>query len=140
MNKYIFSEIYIGLSESFQHTITENDMELFELISGDYNPMHLDEAFAQKRGYTGRIVYGMLVSSFYSTLVGMYLPGENCLLNACNISYKKPVYVGDELTVIGTVIDKREGTRRIKISAEIHNQDNIVVNTAEIMVSFTYEK
>lgn len=140
MKRYSFSEIRIGLSESFQRTITEKDMELFGELSGDYNPMHVDEVFATSRGYDGRVVYGMLASSFYSTLVGMYLPGENCLLNACNITYQKPVYIGDELTVSGTVIDKREGTRRIKISAEMHNQNNEVVNTAEIMVSFTYEK
>lgn len=139
MKRYRFSEMHIGLSESFRRIVTEKDMELFGELSGDYNPMHVDEIFAKNRGYDGKIVYGMLASSFYSALIGMYLPGENCLLNACNITYRKPIYIGDELTVSGTVIDKREGTRRIKISAEMRNQDNIVVNTAEIMVSFTYE-
>lgn len=139
MKRYSFSEMYIGLSESFRRIVTEKDMELFGELSGDYNPMHVDEMFAKRRGYNGRVVYGMLASAFYSALVGMYLPGENCLLNTCNITYQKPVYIGDELTVSGIVIDKREGTRRIRISAEMRNQDNIVVNTAEIMVSFTYE-
>lgn len=88
-------------------------------------------------GYKDRLVYGMLASSFYSTLVGMYLPGEKCLLNKCDVDYRKPVYIGDELMITGVVIDKRAATRRIRIKAKAINQEGVTVNTAEIIVSFT---
>lgn len=137
MNHYSFDEIEIGTNAAFETEITDNQMAMFAQISGDLNPMHIDSKYAKERGYADKVVYGMLASSFYSTLVGMYLPGEKCLLNKCDIDYRKPVYVGDKLTVFGEVIDKRNATRRIKIKGKMVNQERVTVNTAEITVSFT---
>lgn len=137
MNCYSFDEIKIGEIEKFMVEITQEKMDMFAKLSGDLNPMHISEDYAKERGYKGIIVYGMLASSFYSTLVGMYLPGEKCLLNKCDVDYKKPVYVGDRLTVMGEVIDKRVATHRIKIKGKMVNQEGTTVNTAEITVSFT---
>ena len=103
MNHYEFEDIDIGMAEKFEEVITEEKMDLFRQLSGDDNPMHVDTGYAQKHGYHDRIVYGMLASSFYSTLVGMYLPGEKCLLNKCDIDYKRPVYENDCLMIIGEV-------------------------------------
>lgn len=137
MNHFDFNTIEIGMNETFQVEISQAKMDMFTEISGDLNPMHVDSDYAKKNGYTDTIVYGMLASSYYSTLVGMYLPGEKCLLNKCDIDFRKPVYVGDILTVYGEVIDKRYATRRIKIKASMRNQEDITVNTAVITVSFT---
>lgn len=137
MNRYTFEEIKIGICVSFNANVTEEDMQLFAKLSGDLNPMHTDADYAKSRGYKDKIVYGMLASSLYSTLVGMYLPGEKCLLNKCDVEYKKTVYVGDKLTITGEVVDKRNGTRRIKVKGRTVNQDGVIVNTAEITVSFT---
>lgn len=137
MKHYNFEDIEIGTTESFKSAITEEQMELFATLSGDLNPMHVDANYAKMGGYKDRLVYGMLASSFYSTLVGMYLPGEKCLLNKCDVDYRKPVYIGDELVITGEVIDKRAATRRIKIKAKAINQEGVTVNTAEITVSFT---
>lgn len=137
MNHYSFNEIEIGTSTTFETEITENQMAMFAQISGDLNPMHIDSKYAKEHGFADKIVYGMLASSFYSTLVGMYLPGEKCLLNRCDVDYRKPVYVGDKLTVFGEVIDKRNATHRIKIKGKMVNQEGVTVNTAEITVSFT---
>lgn len=137
MNHYAFEDIALGLTESFTTTVTEEHMVIFGNLSGDYNPMHVDREYAKERGYKNRIVYGMLASSFYSALVGMYLPGERCLLNKCDVDYIKPVYIGDSLTVLGEVVDIRTATRRIRIKAKTINQEGIIVNTAEITVSFT---
>ena len=137
MKHYSFEDIEIGMTESFKSSITEEKMELFATLSGDLNPMHVDANYAKNGGYKDRLVYGMLASSFYSTLVGMYLPGEKCLLNKCDVDYRKPVYIGDELVITGEVIDKRVATRRIKIKAKAINQEGVTVNTAEITVSFT---
>ena len=137
MKHYNFEDIEIGTTESFKSSITEEKMELFATLSGDLNPMHVDANYAKMGGYKDRLVYGMLASSFYSTLVGMYLPGEKCLLNKCDVDYRKPVYIGDELVITGEVIDKRAATRRIKIKAKAINQEGVTVNTAEITVSFT---
>lgn len=137
MNHYSYEDIYVGMIETFQVLIDERKMQLFADLSGDLNPMHVDESYAISKGYEGKLVYGMCASSLYSTLVGMYLPGEKCLLNKCDVDYRKPVYIGDELTVFGEVIDKRDATRRIKIKGKMTNRDGITVNTAEIQISFT---
>lgn len=137
MNHYIFDNFTLHTEASFEVTIDEKYQTLFEELSGDHNPLHLDDSFARARGFNGKVIYGMLVSSFYSTLVGMYLPGENCLINDTKISYHKPVYPGDHLTIHGEVTDLREGTQRAKISSTITNQNNELVSSAVITISFT---
>ncbi len=134
---YTFDEITIGTKEEFDVEITADNMILFGQMSGDFNPMHVDSDYAIRGGYQDKLVYGMLASSYYSTLVGMYLPGEKCLLNRVDVTYRNPVYIGNRLCVRGEVVDKREGTRRIKIKGEMINQDGIKVNSAEITVGFT---
>lgn len=137
MNHYNFEEIDIGMTMSFEVTITEKQMTLFGDLTGDFNPLHAEQEYAIAREYQSKVVYGMLVSSFYSTLVGMYLPGEKCLLNKCEVNYRNPVYVGDRLTIYGEVVDKRESTQRIKIKGKAINQEGEAVNSAEIVVGFT---
>ena len=139
MNHYALSDISIGHKETFEVTITAEKMDLFKNLSGDLNPMHVDRDYAISHGYQDRLVYGMLVSSFYSTLVGMYLPGEKCLLNKFEVNYKKPVYVGDVLSVLGEVVDIRMATQRLVIKGKMINQDGVVFNVSEIVVSFTRE-
>ena len=132
MNKYDYSDISIGLTESFHFTVTSETMNRFLEISGDCNPLHCDSAFAEKHGFPGRVVYGMLISSFYSTLAGVYLPGERCLLQQIDIKFRKPVFIGDSLTVSGTVTEMSDAFRQITLKAEIRNQRGVKVNTAVI--------
>lgn len=139
MNRYGLNDIYIGQKETFVVEISDEKQSLFEKLSGDVNPLHMNDDFAVKRGFQGRVLYGMAAASFYSTLVGVYLPGEQCLLNECNVTFRKPVYVGDVLTIEGKVIDIREGTQRIRIQGTAINQNGEVVNSAVISVSMTQE-
>lgn len=136
MNQYHFEDMYIGMAESFQVTITEDKMQKFCEISGDDNPLHRDAAFARDRGFDGQVVYGMLSSAFYSTLVGVYLPGENALLQELKLRLIRPVYIGDILTVTGVVKDIREATGRIKIKASVTSRMG-GVSEADITVGFT---
>ncbi|MEG1016236.1 MAG: hotdog domain-containing protein, partial [Oscillospiraceae bacterium] len=75
---------------------------------------------------------GMLCASLFSTLAGVYLPGKYCLLHELTTKFKKPVFVGDTLTVFGTVTEKSDALRRITVSAKIVNQDGVLVNKASI--------
>ena len=139
MNQYSFEDMIPGMAESFFVEITEELQQKFDAVSGDVNPLHKDAEFAKKHGFQDRVVYGMLASSFYSTLVGVYLPGEKCLINECKVSYHKPVYIGDRLVVEGTLSDIREGARRMKVAGKMTNQSGELVNAAVITVSFTAE-
>ena len=117
MNHYTLAEMTPGLSESFTVTVTEEMMARFEAITGDVSPIHMDAEYAQKRGYPGRVVYGMLGASFFSTLAGV------CLLHGVECKFAKPVFIGDTLTITGTVVNVSEAVAEAEIKAVITNQD-----------------
>ena len=132
MNEYTFSDIQVGLEESFQVKIDSSKMDKFLDISNDTNPLHVDSHYAQEKGFPDRVVYGLLTSSFYSTLVGVYLPGKYCILQGIYIQFSKPVYINDILKVSGKVSYINEAYKQIEIKATITNQDNKKVSKATI--------
>lgn len=123
MNHYTLAEMTPGLTESFTVTVTEEMMDAFKSITGDCSPIHVDAEYARGRGYPGRVVYGMLGASFFSTLAGVYLPGEHCLLHGVECKFAKPIFIGDTLTITGTVTNVSEAVSEAEIKAVITNQD-----------------
>lgn len=134
MNHYTLEELSVGLTESFQVTVTEEMQNRFTEMTGDVNPMHMTDDYASEHGYQGRLVYGMLTASFYSTLVGVYLPGEHCVFHEIHTTFNAPVYIGDVLTVTGKVTEIHEGFKRVKIQAFIKNAEGKKVSRATITV------
>lgn len=124
MNSYTLADIQPGLTESFTVTVTEDMMQQFHAITGDCSPIHIDADYAAQRGYPGRVVYGMLGASFFSTLAGVYLPGEHCLLHSVESKFAKPIFIGDTLTITGKVTEVNDTFGEITIKASITNQDN----------------
>lgn len=118
MNEYYYEDIEVGKKESFTVTVTASMLDAFKDISGDVNPLHCNEDFAKEEGYEGRVAYGMLTASFLSALAGVYLPGKYSLIQSVEIKFAKPVYIGDELTVTGEVIEKNDtfGLIMVKVS------------------------
>lgn len=123
MNHYTLSELAVGQTESFTVTVTQEMMEDFYRLTGDDSPIHRSEEYAAGRGYPGRVVYGMLGASFFSTLAGVYLPGEHCLLHGVEAKFARPVFIGDTLTVKGTVTEVNDTFQEITVRAEIFNQE-----------------
>lgn len=134
MNNYLFGQISVGLSESFQVLITPDMIDKFREISGDHNPLHRDKEFAQHRGHRECVVFGMLTASFYSTLVGVYIPGCNALLHQVDAYFISPVYSEDVLRISGKVAAVHHSVNCIDIRAEIANQNGIRVSRANIRV------
>lgn len=135
MNNYKFDDIKLDMQEEFKVEITQKMQEKFREITGDINPMHSNIEFAKQKGFDNILVFGMLTSSFFSKLVGVYLPGENCLFQECKeIKFHKPVFVGDILTVSGTVVEIDERFRRITIKAIIRNQNSVKVCSGKLIV------
>ena len=123
MNRYNIEDIHVGMQEEFSVTVTEKMQEDFRSNTGDINPIHHDTEFAEEKGFKDKLVFGMLTASFFSTLVGVYLPGENCLFQECkNIRFHAPVFVGDTLNINGEVVEVDERFNRITIKATIRNQ------------------
>ena len=138
MNEYTISELEVGMRASFTRKITKEMEDGFRSISGDGNPLHQDDEFAREISngkFSGHAVFGMLTASLYSTIAGMYLPVKYSLIHSFEeLSFLKPVFVGDELTVEGEVIDKNEDLGLIRIKVSIKNQHNKSVSRAKMKV------
>lgn len=138
MNEYTFAEILPGMKESFEKEITLEMENKFREISGDDNPLHRDDEFARKASgekFPKHAVFGMLTASFYSTMAGMYLPGKYSLIHSFDeISFLKPVFVGDKLTITGEVAGKEEALNLIHLKVTIRNQDNKLVSRARMKI------
>jgi acyl dehydratase len=132
MNEYRLADLHIGLSHTFQVNISGQMIENFKELSGDINPLHTDVNFALLYGYSDRVAYGMLTASFYSTLVGVYLPGKYALLQGVDVSFTAPVFAGDSLKVHGKVSAIHMAVRQIEIRAHITNQHGKKVSRAKI--------
>ena len=136
MNAYSFEDIKLGLTESFKVRVTTDMLDAFRNITGDDNPLHCDRTFSEQKGFKDRVVYGLLTSSFFSTLAGVYLPGEKSLIHETEFKYKKPVYIGDELTISGTVSDIDEKFKVFTMKVSAVNQDNEKVIRGSMRIGF----
>ena len=134
MNSYKFVDINVGLEESFSVRVNSEKQDKFLKISGDINPLHTDAEYSKSKGFSDRIVYGMLTSSFFSTLVGVYLPGKYSILQGIDIQFYEPVFIDDILTITGKVSYINEAYKQLEIKAVIINQDNKKVSKATIKV------
>ena len=138
MNEYTFEQIEIGHKESFVKTITTEMEDAFRKMTGDENPLHKVDSFAVEIGegkFKSHVTFGMLTASLYSTLAGVYLPGKYSLIHSiANISFKKPVFAGDELTVTGVVKDKQDELKLLLVEVKITNQNGKVVSKADMKI------
>ena len=136
LNEYSFDEIFIGQNESFMIKITESMIQEFANISGDVNPLHMDTKFAESSSFKKRIVHGMLLATFFSQLVGMYLPGKNALYFSQTLNFRSPCYIGDEIEVVGEVTEKSDSTQIITVSTSIFNKSKtcLIDGIAKIIV------
>jgi 3-hydroxybutyryl-CoA dehydratase len=130
-----YETIRIGDSGSITKTITDEDLIQFAKLTGDVNPIHVDDKYAKTTQFQGRIAHGMLVASYISTILGTKLPGKDTIYLSQHIQFKKPVKIGDTLTITATVIQKRDDKKIITLKTEVTNQQREVVltGTANVM-------
>jgi 3-hydroxybutyryl-CoA dehydratase len=124
MNTYRYEDITVGQEESFSVTLTEEKMKAFCEITGDNNPLHTDSDYAVSKGYEGKVAYGMLTASFFSTLAGVYLPGKYSLIHSVEVKFPKPVYVHKNGTLIvrGVVTEKNDLFRLLQIKVSVESE------------------
>jgi 3-hydroxybutyryl-CoA dehydratase len=129
-HKKRYEDIEIGDRSSFAKTITEADIFAFCGITGDFNPVHVDEAFARQSRWEGRIVHGMLVASMVTQTLSALL-GDGSIHVSQEVFFEAPVRVGDTVTVVSEITEKREEKRRAIVSSEWTNQDGTTVITGK---------
>src|SRR3989338_3070916 len=101
LSSYQITDLREGQEVSFSKKITGQDVDNFSSLSGDNNPLHMDDAFAQSRGFLGRVVHGGLIISYLSKMIGVHLPGQNCLLERMTLNFLSPVYINDTIELSG---------------------------------------
>ena len=122
-----FTEISIGDSASFRKTISETDVYLFAGISGDFNPLHVDEEYAKTTEFKTRIAHGGLASSLLANVLGMKLPGLGTIALSVTQKYRLPVYFGDTITVSVEVTKKIQRMKAVEMKIIWSNQDQKII-------------
>ena len=124
---YTYDELEIGMSASFTKTISETDVYLFAGISGDFNPMHLNEEFAKMTPFGTRIAHGALPQSLIAPVLGMKLPGLGTVIPEITVRFRKPTYFGDTITATGEVVEMIEKRRWVRMELRWTNQNDELV-------------
>lgn len=128
-------EIKVGDASMFTKTITEADITLYAGISGDFNPAHVNAVEAEKGMFGQRIVHGMLSAGFISTVLGTQLPGPGTIYMGQELRFVKPVFIGDTVTAVCTVVERIEEKNRLKLETVVKNQngENVITGFATVM-------
>jgi len=126
----------IGARAEYTRTVTDEDIVRFAEVSGDRNPVHLDEAYAVGTPFGRRIAHVMLSAAFISTVLGTELPGPGTIYLGQTLKFLAPVRIGDTITASVEVIAVREEKRIITLRTECTNQDGVVVMTGEAVTKF----
>jgi len=120
-------EMRVGESAQTSKTITEGDIELFARASGDFNPVHLDQAYAEKTMFKGRIAHGLLSAGLLSSILGNILPGHGTIYLSQEAKFLAPVRIGDTITAKVEVIELIPEKNRAKFRTTCMNQDGKLV-------------
>ncbi len=124
----------VGASVTRTKTFTPEDVAGFAQVSGDHNPVHLDDAYAATTRFGRRIVHGMLTASLISAALANDLPGAGTIYLSQSLQFKAPVFVGDTITATVTVTKYREDKRIATLETTCTNQQGAVVLTGEAVV------
>lgn len=126
--------IKIGDSASLTKTFSDEDVRSFAEISGDKNPVHLDDEFAAQTQFKKRLVHGMLTAGLISAVLGTELPGPGSIYLSQSINFRAPVFIGDTITATVTVTKMREGKPIVTLETVCKNQDEVVVLKGEAVL------
>ncbi len=129
----------VGARATHVRTITDADIVRFAEVSGDRNPVHLDEDYAARSLFGQRVAHGFLTGSMISAMIGMELPGPGSIYLGQTLKFLAPVHIGDTVTVSVEVIGVREEKRLITLRTDCTNQDGVLVLTGEATVKYVGE-
>lgn len=121
-----FASLQVGDTATFECRIPEDDVRAFADLSGDQNPLHMDDAYARATPFGGRVVHGMLLGGLVSRLIGMQLPGKRALLLKESLEFKKPVRIEDTVKVEGEIVRASLATHIIEVEIHIYVEGAIV--------------
>lgn len=131
---YYLDDLKVGDTASFGKTVTEADIVLFAGITGDTNPVHLNQEFAEATLFKGRIAHGMLSAGFISTVLGTKLPGPGAIYLSQSLKFKAPVRPGDTVKATVTVTDIVLDRKRVTLSTVCTVGDVVVIEGEAVVM------
>ncbi|MBL8690481.1 MAG: MaoC family dehydratase [Rhodospirillaceae bacterium] len=131
---YYLEDLKVGMTASYAKTVTEADVVLFAGISGDTNPVHMNEEFAKETMFQGRIAHGMLSASFISTVLGTKLPGPGAIYLSQNLKFKAPVRAGDTVSATATITDIVAEKKRVVMQTTCSVRNQVVLEGEAIVM------
>jgi len=125
---YCIEDLEVGMSASYEKVLGDAEVRQFADLTGDNNPIHLDEQYAQGTMFKERIAHGMLTASLISTVLGTILPGTGVIYMSQSIRFRAPVFIGDKVVTTVTVTELNEKRRTATLACECHVGDKLVLD------------
>lgn len=129
------AELEVGQSAQFAKTVSESDIYLFAGVTGDMNPAHINEAYAEQTFFKTRIAHGMLAAGFISAVLGCQLPGPGTVYLSQELKFIAPIKIGDTITAKAEVISLDLDKHRVTLTTECWNQNGDKILTGTALVS-----
>ena len=127
LHGFYFEDLEVGMNAEVTKVISEADVQAFADLSGDMNPLHLDEEFAKHTRTGGRVVHGMVSASLLSTIVGYKLPGPGCLWMAQTLRFLQPVRIGDRVRARGSIVEIMADKQRVRMEMTCQVEEQNVI-------------
>ncbi|MCY9806362.1 MaoC family dehydratase [Lentilactobacillus senioris] len=129
-------EIELGMMGTFSKRVTRQDVEDFAKVTGDFNPMHMDDGFANQTQFHERIAHGMISAGMISACIGTQMPGPGAIYLGQTLRFNKPVHFDDVLVVNVeiTKIDQKKHFKLVTLKTTVTNQDGEVVTDGEAQI------
>lgn len=133
--EHSFDSIVEGFQTSHTYAITDSVYQCLVGPFGDVSPLHVDDAYAKERGFSGRVMHGAILNGFLSHFVGVHFPGKPAILQSVNIQYKSPSFLGDEVRIDAKVAQKVDAVRAMVLEVTFTNTTQAkVVAKAKVQV------
>ena len=124
---YCYEDLEIGMFHETEHVVGAADIDAFAAVSGDYNPLHMDEDYAATTVFGQRIAHGALTASYISGILGNNLPGPGSIFTHLSMRFKRPVFVGATVRVRAEVAEKQDRGNRVTLKVSCSVEDKAVI-------------
>jgi len=124
---YCYEDLEIGMFHETEHVVEAADIEAFAAVSGDYNPLHMDDDYAATTVFGQRIAHGALTASYISGILGNNLPGPGAIFTHLSMRFKRPVFVGATVRVRAEVAEKQDRRNRVTLKVSCRVEDKAVI-------------
>ena len=140
LHGYYIEDLEPGMQASMARTVTEADIVMFAGVTGDTNPVHLNEEYANATIFKGRIAHGMLSAGLISAVLGTKLPGPGCVYLEQNMRFTAPVKIGDTVTATATVKEVNTEKKRVALETICRVGDQVVVDGQARLIVMSRQK